>query len=579
MTGPNEPQWGQPGQQDRNWRPDQVGQWGPPTGGQPEQPSVPQPWGQPPAAQPAPGWNPPTGGQPGNPQPGQAWNPQPGAQPWHPQTGGQPWNPQTGGQPGQPWNPQPGSQPGQGWNPQPGSQPWNPQTGGQPGQAWNPQNGAQPGQPWGPQYGSPGGQPPKKGNKGVIITAVAVVVALVAGLGVWFFAFRDSKPAGKDTPQQAAAQLFADISNGDMVGLADTFDPVEAGFVNDLAADVLTHFKRLGLLTDSATVGNSTGSTISIKGITFDDAAAEKPLADLTIVKLTGGTVTITPSSTSANETDLFTKLKNALGKYAQSNGAAAGMSTAPTVIDIAKTIKDDLGGKPIRISTVLRDGSWYPSMFYTLADYWAQDANLGPVTAADAVPAAGKGSPEDAVNAMLAAALKQNAADMIALLPPDEMAAVHAYGQKLITSAGSGTVSTSGVAIDATWATTEVTGGTLVSVKTLNVTMDSKTVKISVDKDAGTMTIIDADNASKTIDANSVGDLIGTDLTSVHPNMPDFVGRMIKAALGMGFVTTKAGDGNWYVSPARTTTGVFTTLLGGMEQRDIQMFIDLLDK
>jgi hypothetical protein len=571
MSGPNGPQWGQPGgQQGPEWQPgQQPQQWGPRTGNQPTQQ-----------------FGPGTGAQPGQPQQGQPnWGPQPGGQP--PQ--GQPnWGPQPGGQPpqGQPnWGPQPGGQPTggqptQGWGAQAGSpQQWGQPTAAQPTQGWDPQTGGQPGQPWAPQYGPPGvnGQPPNKSNKGVIITAIAVVVALVAGLGVWFFAFRDSKPAGKETPQQAAAQLFADIDNGDLIGLADTFDPVEASFVNDLAGDVLAHFKRLGLLTDSATVGDATGASISIKGITFDDAAAEKPLADLTIVKLTGGTITITPS-TSSNESDLFARLKDALGKYAQSSGVSADVSTAPTVIDIAKVIKDDNDGKPIRISTVLRDGSWYPSLFYTIADYWAQASNLGAVTADDAIAADGAANPEAAVNSLLDALMKQDATALIKILPPGEMAAVHAYGKKIVTAIGSGTADTSGVDIKGEWVTSDVTGGTLVSVKTLDVTVDGKTIHIAIDKDAGTLTVVDAEGKSQTIDANSIGELIDTDLSEVHPNLPDFVGRMLKAALGLGILTTQA-DGKWYVSPARSFTGVFTTLLGGVEQQDIEMFIELLNK
>ena len=47
---------------------------------------------------------------------------------------------------------------------------------------------------------------------------------------------------------------------------------------------------------------------------------------------------------------------------------------------------------------------------------------------------------------------------------------------------------------------------------------------------------------------------------------------------MGLGIVTTNV-DGAWYVSPIRTVSGVFTTLLGGMQQSDIEMFIDLANK
>ena len=365
--------------------------------------------------------------QQGAPQQGQSWgNQPPPAQPWgdHPQQGqpygtqphqDQPWQ-QGAPQQGQPW----GGQPQQGW-PQP-HQPW--QQGQQPTQQWHPagdqswqqgtpQGGAwdqQPGQPpqgpgypAGPQPGQPGGQPTKK-NRAALITAVAVVIALLAGAGIYFFAVKGSS-GGKDTPVAAARQLFADVDNGDLIGLTDTFDPVEAQFVNDLATDVIEQFKRLGLLTDSATVDNATGTNISIKGITFDDAAAEKPLPDLTIVKLTGGTITINPVQDSGVETDLYRRLVDAIEKRAADEDVPMTSTSEPTVIDIAQVIRDENDGEPIRISTVERDGSWYPSLFYTAADYWAKTAEVGAVTAADAIPGAGRGSPEEALNAMVAGA------------------------------------------------------------------------------------------------------------------------------------------------------------------------------
>ena len=528
-----------------------AGQWGPAPGGQ-----QPPPWGAPTGAAPTQQFGqpqqPPYGGQQTGAQPTQQFGPnQPN---WGPPTAAQP--PQTGSQ--------------QSW----GQQPWNPQA----QQGWS-----QPGQPGGqPQWGPPAapggyGPPPKKSNKGILITAVAVVVALLAGFGIWWFAIRDTSTAGKDTPQQAAAQLFADIDNGDVVALADTFDPVEASLVNDLAGDVVEQFKRLGLLTDDATVGSSTGSTISIKGITFDDSAAETPLPDLTIVKLTGGKITITPADTSGAETDLFSQLKDAVSQYSDEAGLPGQAAVEPTTIDIAELVKDN-GGQPIRISTVLRDDSWYPSLFYTALDYWAQDAGLGPVTTDDYIAGVGAGSPEQAVEGMITAISEQNAEHVIQLLPPDEMAAVHAYGQKLVEEAGSPSSEPTISDFQAEWVTSEVTGGTLVSISAVEFTANGEHGRIELNKDAGTATVT-ANGETRTFDAAELANQFGTgDLSEIHPNMPDFVARMLKAVMGLGVVTTNV-DGSWYVSPVRTVSGVFTTLLSGMEQSDIQMFIDLANK
>ena len=140
---------------------------------------------------------------------------------------GQPTGPQGWQQPGQPTGPQGWQQPGQPTGPQglaaarsthrparAGSSPVSPParkagssrqpTGPQgwqqpaPTQGWPQQPGLQ--QP-GPQQAPPPAQTPKSRTP-IIVTAIAVVVALLAGAGVWFFAIRDTQSAsGQASPQ------------------------------------------------------------------------------------------------------------------------------------------------------------------------------------------------------------------------------------------------------------------------------------------------------------------------------------------------------------------------------------------
>ncbi len=497
-----------------------------------------------------------------------------------PQQYGQPeqyGQPQSG-QPGQYGQPQYG-QPQYGQPEQYGQPPYGQPQYGPADQYGQPQYG-QPQQDFGVdtavKSGGPAGGTPR--NKGVLVTAVAVVVALLAGLGIYFFAVRDSSGGGQASPQAAVTQLFADLDNGDLVGLTDTFDPVEARFVNDFGTDLIGHFKRLGLLTDDATVNNATGANISIKGITFDTTAEEKPLTDLTIVKLTGGTLTLRPTSGSGVETDLFKRLIAAISDRAADADIPMTSTTEPTVIDIAQVIRDDNNGEPIRISTVQRDGNWYPSLFYTLADYWAQATDAGTVTAADALPAVGADRPEAAVDAMVRALIAQDATAVIGLLPPDEMAAVHAYGRKIVAAIDAEPVAEPDVSLQAEWNVSDVTGGKLLSIRTLEFTAGGESGRIEIDQAANSITVINGSDV-QTFDVDTIAELIGTqELADVHPNMTDFVQRMLSAAVRLGIVATQVDD-RWYVSPLRSYSGLFTTLLGGMEQRDFEMFIDLLQE
>ncbi len=281
----------------------------------------------------------------------------------------------------------------------------------------------------GQQYGQPGPTPPPVKNRTpVLITAIAVVVALVAAAAVYFFAIRDtdtSTASGAQTPQESVTALFTTLSNSDPIGLADRLDPAEASLFTDLNTDVITELKRLEVLSPAASADTMTGTTITVQGLTFD-GAPEVINENLQIVKLTGGTVTV---SSDPNNIPLSDKIKDAFGTEIDQ---AQPQSQTVNIADAVA--KND--GKPFRVATVQRDGEWYVSLFYTIADNAVHEAGLPNPTAADAIPAKGQDSAEEAAKALVDAAAAGNLTDVIAVLPPDEMGVLHDYGKLLIEQA-----------------------------------------------------------------------------------------------------------------------------------------------
>ena len=345
---------------------------------------------------------------------GQTPGQNPGAQPgWQPQSqpdGGQP----TYGQPayGPPGQPQYGT-------PQYGAPQYGAPGGQQPpygqppyGQPQHPQ--PQYGQPQyeQPQYGQPpAGQPPygqpfgtqgpglptpsapvKKSRTALMITVIAVVVAIVAGGSIYWFGIRDTKTAGgQASPQNAANAMLVSLSQKDPIGVADQLDPAEASLFSDLNGEFLTELKRLEILQPSASATSLTGSKITVTGLTY--GATDQISDHEQVVTLTGGTVTVTSDPSQLPITD---KIKNVAGTAL----AAAPETKTYKIADEVKKL-----GHPIRIATVNRDGKWYPSLFYTAADYWAQSEKIGNPTTADYIAPAGGSSPEDAMNQLLSAA------------------------------------------------------------------------------------------------------------------------------------------------------------------------------
>jgi hypothetical protein len=554
------------------------------------QPTGPQGWQQP-GPQTAPGgWQ-----QPGAQTGPQGWQ-QPGAQPTGPQgwqqpsappTGPQGWQPapqgppHTGGQAWQPGPPPTGPQSWQQSGPQSGQQGWSGQqpapTQGYPTQGY-PNQG--PGGPGGPGQPYPGQQPAPapapKNRTPLIITAIAVVVALVAAAGIYLFAIKDSGDTagstGQASPQASVTALFTTLSNSDPIGLADQLDPAEATLFADLNTDIITELKRLEVLSPAASADSMTGTTITVSGLTMD--GTDETINDhLQIVKLTGGTITVASDPSAIPLSESF---KQAFGD--QIDQAQPQSQT----INIADAVaKND--GQPIRVATVKRGDQWYVSLFYTIADNAVHQAGLPNPTSS--IPANGQNSPEDAVNTFVEKASQGDLAGVIGVLPPDEMGVLHDYGQVLIDQADAGDLSSSAkdLGIDfsnVTWAENDVTGGKKLSIKSMTVTADGQTVTIERDTTDGSLSVSLPGQPTVTLDENTIdtylSDAVGTD--GLDQQALDIIKREFKQIVGLGLVTVQV-DGKWYVSPVRSVSDIFVSLLKGLEPGDIDYLIKLAQK
>ena len=521
--------------------------------------------------QPGPGQGWPAGSQGGGRPPGppagqQGWQPGPpptGPQGW--QQPGPPSGPQGWQQPGQPTGPQGWQQPGQPTGPQGWQQP------GPPTQGFPPPGG--PGQPWTGQQ--PTTPPPAKSKTPLIITAIAVVVALVAGVGIYFFAIRDTNDVastGAQSPQESVTALFNTLSNSDPIGLADQLDPVEASLFTDLNTDIIGELKRLGVLDETASANSMTGTTISVSGLTF--AGADETINDnLRIVQLTGGTITI---ASDPGNIPLSDKIKDAFGSEIDQ------AQPQSQTVNIADAVAEN-DGQPIRVATVKRGDQWYVSLFYTIADNATHAAGLPNPTEADRIDNAQASSPEEAVNQLLEQSTAGNLEGVIALLPPDEMGVLHDYGKLLIEEAGGSDLTSDmdslGVKIsDTTWVVSDVTGGKKVSIGSMTVTADGQTATITRDADAGSIKL-EVEGEPTTIELNEdtidsfLADSVGSD--ELTPEMLKIIKQEFKQIIGLGVVTVQVGD-YWYVSPVRSFSDIGLSLLKGLDSEDVDYLISL---
>ncbi|GLZ36801.1 flagellar basal body protein FliL [Actinokineospora sp. NBRC 105648] len=485
----------------------------------------------------------------------------------YPPGGGGQW------QPNDPYQQQGGPGSGQGYPqqgyPQTGQQPAQgyPQTGPQPAQGYQPtqQWGAEqpqqqfPQQPYGGQqaYGFPvpPEQQPSKKRKGLVIGSVVAVLAVAAGAGVTVWALnRGSAPAGAENPTAAATSLVNAIGQGDVAGLLTGLAPAERDLMTTLNTQTTTELQRLKVYKSGIDANKVEGFELKTENLAFDESAAEKVNDHLTITKLVGGKVTLSSDASKLPFTKEFMDAAFPRGM---------GESKAETkTIDVADFIKDENKGKPIRIATVKVDSEWYPSLFYTIADYALADAKQE--WPRQSIAAKGASSPGDAVRGLADAALDADLSRVIELLPPDEMAVLHDVGPVLVDQLGRQKPSGAKI-LSLKTETQDVEGGTKVLLKEVEVEADGQRGKITKD---GECYAAESEGETKKFCADDLASEFGGKRMSSGAKQA--LTNLVKGMMAnTGVVTTKV-DGKWYVSPIRSVTELEITALQSLQPDDI---------
>ena len=487
--------------------------------------------------------------------PGGQWQPQDPNQ--YPQQGQFPQQgyPQQGdyGQQGYPQqqggHPQTGPQQTQGFPQGDYSQGGYPQTGPQQAQGY-PQQG----------YGYPAPQPPRK-KKGLIIGVVAAVVAVAAGAGITVWAVnRSDAPVsvGAENPTAAAMNLVTTLGNGDIAGLATTLVPAEATLVRDQLNESIKELERLEVLKPDTNASDVSGVEIKTEGLKFDESKARDVNDHVKITALTEGKLTINSDFSKIPLTQDFLEL-------AFPNGEIPGPDT--DTIDIAQEIKKNNHGEPIWIATVKSGDQWYPSLFYTIANYALLDADAQ--WPAQSIPAEGASSPNDAVKQFAQAGLDGDYEKLIKLLPPEEMGAVHDAGQAILKEAGRGKKTGAQITKLET-DTSDVTGGTKVTLRELEVSVEGETYSVKRSGDCYQAT---GEGETHQFCTDEISQEIGG--KRMKPEVKQALQNLVTGLVknGIGVVVSESG-GKWYVSPFRSFGELGLTALRSLQPDDVKALL-----
>jgi hypothetical protein len=250
----------------------------------------------------------------------------------------------------------------------------------------------------------------------------ASIAALVGVAGITTVTLSGTGESGAATPEEAVLQFADALADEDVLGMIEVADPAEVPALRQAFEDAVGEAQRLDLLGGSFSLDGVSGVDVTIDGLVL---ATEELAPDVAVVRATGGLIGAT--------------FDPAAFAFGDGLAGAANEATSATT---------DLAGPDteVLLATVRRDGRWFVSVSYTVAEYARRDAG---VTFPTGTPIAPEGfdSPTDAATAFYTRVLATDFAGAVATAAPGEGDALARYASLWLPAA-------------IEWATGEVAAG-----------------------------------------------------------------------------------------------------------------------
>lgn len=421
--------------------------------------------------------------------------------------------------------------------------------------------------------------PPQRRWTGRLVALGAA--ALLVGGGGYLAINAGASDGGADSPEAAVEGVFDALADEDLIGAATYVEPLERETMVEAGFDVVEELVRLDVFSDELDLA-------SVPGFDFEFADLEVTATEvrpgLAHVFLTGGEA------------------------FASIDGSQFPLGSLITDRVDADTfsIQESTSG-PIRatetpIVAVERDGRWYLSLWYSVAEN-ARMALDQPIPEPAGVPVpVGGATPEEAIEAMVAATFELDLATMIGMLDPEEAAALYDYAPLFLDDAQQAVDDLLAEADEAGWQwespELQLRAETDGSLSTVHVdwlsftaggpegsvdvmyTADETQVDIDVD-DTSVVILIEGDCVTITVDE---GDGPETE-TACADDLVEEAGLEalttgafadLRTAAVPGMVVREV-DGRWYVSPLRTGSAAVLGVLRTIEPDGLAESVDAL--
>ena len=193
----------------------------------------------------------------------------------------------------------------------------------------------------------------RQSGRGRRFGLVVAVTALIGAGGFTTYSFLGaSNDGGAATPQEAVSTFVTAMEREDVLGMIDVTLPEEVAVLRAAVGSIASDAKRVDLLDDDFSASGVKGLDISVDDLAFETNFLEGGLAAVTA---TSGTIS---ASLDPKAFPFGVKVRELVG-----NGDR--VSTA------SLTLAN--GDSSLAIMTVERDGRWYVSLEYTIAEYVRQ--------------------------------------------------------------------------------------------------------------------------------------------------------------------------------------------------------------
>jgi hypothetical protein len=394
-----------------------------------------------------------------------------------------------------------------------------------------------------------------KRSKGKVVGGLIAVVALVGAGGFAVSKIVSGDDGGAADPTEVGTRLMDSLAAEDALGVVDLLLPGEREVLRQPLIDFVDNLKRLEIVGRDASLDKVGGLDI-----TFDDVQVEPTetnVDDITNIHITAsGTASVDGKTVPIG--DLL--IDEAFG------GDRPDLDSEPQTSDFDATM-----------TTVKRDGRWYLSAFYSIAESVRGDGDDVPETG---IAAHGADSPEGAVQAIFDAVDDLDLEALIASLNPNEAEALQRYAPMFI-----GVAQDSLDDLDAKigFSDTEftVTGGgdrRTVAIGHVNMTASSGSDEVSVESKDGCILITSGDTTTDTCQvANTVDDALDVlglteneDLKSLVTTVQDAFADMKPVG-----ITVQNVNGQWYVSPIGSMFDVVLAALSALDKKELTDIID----